>query len=217
MSLFYQPKQLLISEHVSNVYQLVLYGLASFSVGGYIGFNVFNTYIAICCQVLTFVGLFGVILSSNAITRFCSYLLMASALGYSGGYFFQESYAINQNNILFACLLTMSLFGVFTLVSKFLYDELAQVLGIFCIGSLYVLLIVPFFLLFVPYNVTLNTGYLMFGLVTFCGFVSYDTYEMHRRFREGKYDYYIHATNLFLDIINLFTKILRLLNKNEKK
>ena len=73
-------------------------------------------------------------------------------------------------------------------------------------------------MLFFPYYELAQIIYILFGLLTFCGFIAYDTYEMHRRFECGQIDHYVHALQLFLDIINLFVKIVRLLAiaKNKK-
>jgi FtsH-binding integral membrane protein len=57
---------------------------------------------------------------------------------------------------------------------------------------------------------------LVVGIITFRGYVAYDTARMYKRFRDGQYKYCYHAFGLLLDIINLFLDILRILVKFKK-
>uniref|UniRef100_A0A8D0F4D1 LFG4 protein n=1 Tax=Strix occidentalis caurina TaxID=311401 RepID=A0A8D0F4D1_STROC len=78
----------------------------------------------------------------------------------------------------------------------------------------------PFFLCFVClqlffYNETIELVFAAAGALLFCGFIIYDTHLlMHKLSPE---EYILAAINLYLDIINLFLHLLRLLEAFNKK
>lgn len=58
---------------------------------------------------------------------------------------------------------------------------------------------------------------LYLGLIVFTAFVLFDTQLIVEKAELGDRDYVQHALELFMDFINLFVKLLRLLSKKEKK
>lgn len=65
------------------------------------------------------------------------------------------------------------------------------------------------------YNETIELVFAAAGALLFCGFIIYDTHLlMHKLSPE---EYILAAINLYLDIINLFLHLLRLLEAFNKK
>ncbi|CAN4119091.1 unnamed protein product [Withania somnifera] len=82
-------------------------------------------------------------------------------------------------------------------------------LGPLLFASLLVLVVAGFMQLFFPLGSTANAIYCAISAIVFCAYIVYDTYNLIKRFT---YDQYIWASaNLYLDILNLFLDILRLL------
>ena len=212
-------RELTVPQHVANVYELVTYGLASYIGGAYTGLKLFNGSVYVFCIMCSLVSMIALVLMTgqNNLKRFLTYLTMTSTLGYVSGPLIIHAHRADTSILMLACCSTLSLFFLFTIVARRLNDELAQVLGLFCSASLLILACTPFILLLFPVYVTSSTAYLFLGLLTFAGFISYDTYEMHQRFAKGEIDYYYHAVNLFLDAVNLFVKITNMLIKTKRQ
>ena len=67
------------------------------------------------------------------------------------------------------------------------------------------------------YNSSINLGYLMVGLLTACLYVIYDTQLIIERAEMGDKDEISHALTLFLDVFQLFIKILQILMELQKR
>ena len=63
---------------------------------------------------------------------------------------------------------------------------------------------------FVPFSSTMSLIYAIGGTLLFSGYVVYDTYLINCRLSPD--EYIMGAISLYLDFINLFLNILRLLN-----
>eukprot|EP01098_Paradermamoeba_levis_P000897 TRINITY_DN1102_c0_g1_i1.p1 TRINITY_DN1102_c0_g1~~TRINITY_DN1102_c0_g1_i1.p1 ORF type:complete len:237 (-),score=72.10 TRINITY_DN1102_c0_g1_i1:92-802(-) len=63
----------------------------------------------------------------------------------------------------------------------------------------------------------LNSFLLYTGLLTFCGFVLYDTQLIIEKKKKGSNDFVQHALELFLDFIQIFVRLLIILSKDKKK
>jgi FtsH-binding integral membrane protein len=63
---------------------------------------------------------------------------------------------------------------------------------------------------FIPFNSTMDLIYAIGGTLLFSGYIVYDTYLINRRLSPD--EYIMGAISLYLDFINLFLSILRLLN-----
>jgi len=50
------------------------------------------------------------------------------------------------------------------------------------------------------------------GIILFTCYIMYDTNDMIKRIKQGETNYWIHSMHLFLDLINLFTDLLRFLH-----
>ncbi|NXW88836.1 LFG4 protein, partial [Alopecoenas beccarii] len=114
--------------------------------------------------------------------------------------------------VLQAFILTTAVFlglTAYTLQSKRDFGKLGAgyVVGWWCLFVLFV------FLFF--YSETIELVFAAAGALLFCGFIIYDTHLlMHKLSPE---EYILAAINLYLDIINLFLHLLRLLEAFNKK
>lgn len=62
-----------------------------------------------------------------------------------------------------------------------------------------------------------NLPYLLVGLLVACLYVIYDTQLVIERAERGEKDEIMHAMMLFIDLFDLFIKILRILIELQKK
>ncbi|KAJ7072176.1 UPF0005-domain-containing protein [Mycena amicta] len=111
--------------------------------------------------------------------------------------------------VLQALLITLGVFiglTLFTLQSKYDFDGL----GPFLFGGLIALCMTGFVGLIIPFNQTMDLIYAIGGTLIFCGYVVFDTFQINARLSPD--EYIMGAISLYLDFINLFLNILRLLN-----
>lgn len=70
--------------------------------------------------------------------------------------------------------------------------------------------------IFLPVSNFVHIVYCVFGIILFVGYLLYDTSELRlKEFKYEKDEYIMIATNIYLDIINLFLYILQLLSKKK--
>jgi len=111
--------------------------------------------------------------------------------------------------VLQALLITTGVFlglTLFTLQSKYDFSGM----GPWLFGGLVALLMTGLVGMFIPFSSTLSLIYAIGGTLLFSGYVVYDTYLINSRLSPD--EYIIGAISLYLDFINLFLSILRLLN-----
>ncbi|NXD85696.1 LFG4 protein, partial [Halcyon senegalensis] len=115
--------------------------------------------------------------------------------------------------VLQAFILTTAVFlglTAYTLQSKRDFSKFGA--GLF--ACLWILILSSFLRLFF-YNETIELVFAAAGALLFCGFIIYDTHLlMHKLSPE---EYILAAINLYLDILNLFLHLLRLLESFNKK
>ncbi|KAK6930063.1 Bax inhibitor 1-related [Dillenia turbinata] len=88
-------------------------------------------------------------------------------------------------------------------------------LGPILFSSLVILVVVGFMQMFFPFGPAINAIYGGIGAIIFSGYIVYDTENLIKRFT---YDEYIWASvHLYLDILNLFLTILRMLNQRDDR
>ncbi|KAI8870952.1 UPF0005-domain-containing protein [Ramicandelaber brevisporus] len=137
-------------------------------------------------------------------------------LGLLAGFTFFESFIIAATVIHFetavvmqALLLTLGIFiglTLFTLQSKRDFSEMGPILSL----ALWALLMVGLVQLFMPFNRKLDLVVAVLTALVFSGFIVYDTQNIMQRFSPD--EYIVAAVELYLDILNLFIAILRILN-----
>jgi hypothetical protein len=111
--------------------------------------------------------------------------------------------------VLQALLITLGVFiglTLFTLQSKYDFSGM----GPFLFGGLIALCMTGLVGVFVPFGRTMDLIFAIGGCILFSGYIVYDTYMINKRLSPD--EYIMGAISLYLDFINLFISILRLLN-----
>jgi len=111
--------------------------------------------------------------------------------------------------VLQALLITTGVFlglTLFTLQSKYDFSGM----GPWLFGGLLALVMTGIVGIFIPFSSTLNLIYAIGGTLIFSGYVVYDTYLINCRLSPD--EYIMGAISLYLDFINLFINILRILS-----
>jgi len=108
-----------------------------------------------------------------------------------------------------ALLITLGVFiglTLFTLQSKYDFSGM----GPFLFGGLIALCMTGLVGIFVPFGRTMDLIFAIGGCLLFSGYIVYDTYIINKRLSPD--EYIMGAISLYLDFVNLFISILRLLN-----
>ncbi len=145
----------------------------------------------------------------------------AFQLGFLAGPAINLLYDVDPDLLLQAVTYTFAAFSSFSLVSL-----MSQRRSLLFVGGIIVCLVQGLFFYrlfgwlfgYKFYNVT----FLMFGLLTACLYIIYDTQIIIERAELGDKDVISHTLTLFVDLFDLFIKILRILielknNEEEKK
>ncbi|KAI8836054.1 inhibitor of apoptosis-promoting Bax1-domain-containing protein [Chytriomyces cf. hyalinus JEL632] len=129
-----------------------------------------------------------------------------------------ESYSIGvvctfyeSEVVLQAVILTFAVFiglTLFTLNSRMSFEGM----GPFLFGSLWILIFASFLQIFFPFSRVTDLIIAVFSAIIFCGYIVYDTYMIFTRMTVD--DYIMASVELYLDVINLFLAILRILGGN---
>jgi len=115
----------------------------------------------------------------------------------------------DQTVVLQALLITLGVFlglTLFTLQSKYDFSGM----GPFLFAGLLVLIMSGFVSMVFPFSSTTELVYAICGCLLFSGYVVYDTFTITKRLSAD--EYIMGSISLYLDFINLFLSILRVLN-----
>jgi len=116
--------------------------------------------------------------------------------------------------VLQALLITLGVFlglTLFTLQSKYDFSGM----GPFLFGGLLVLMMTGIVGIFIPFGKTMDLIYACGGCLIFSGYIVFDTYIITKKLSPD--EFIMGAVSLYLDFINLFISILRLLNNVEER
>jgi len=116
--------------------------------------------------------------------------------------------------VLQALLITLGVFlglTLFTLQSKYDFSGM----GAWLFGGLIALMMTGLVGIFIPFGRTMDLVFAAGGCLIFSGYIVYDTYMITRRLSPD--EYIMAAISLYLDFINLFINILRLLNNVQER
>ncbi|KAH9961273.1 UPF0005-domain-containing protein [Russula dissimulans] len=116
--------------------------------------------------------------------------------------------------VLQALLITTGVFlglTLFTLQSKYDFSGM----GPWLFGGLIALFMTGVVGVFIPFSSTLNLTYAIGATLLFSGYVVYDTYLINKRLSPD--EYILGAISLYLDFINLFLNILRILSNMQER
>jgi FtsH-binding integral membrane protein len=162
-----------------------------------------------------YVSLFGsIVLMIGAFIKQRSY---PTNLLFLAGFTALESYAVGVVSSLYdtkivlqALLITLVVFvGLTLLAMQTKYDLTGW--QMYLSGALWALIGFGFIAMFFPYSSGMELGYSIVGALVFSGYILVDTQLIMRKYHPE--DEVAAAISLYLDIINLFLNILRILNQ----
>ncbi|KAF5385850.1 hypothetical protein D9615_002261 [Tricholomella constricta] len=116
--------------------------------------------------------------------------------------------------VLQALLITLGVFiglTLFTFQSKYDFSGM----GPFLFGALIAMVMTGFVGIFIPFGKTMDLLFAIGGCLLFSGYIVYDTYMINAKLSPD--EFIMGAISLYLDFINLFLNILRLLNNIEDR
>jgi len=117
---------------------------------------------------------------------------------------------VDVNTVLQAVVITFGIFvglTVFTFQTRWDFTFLAPLLSI----GLCSLIMIGLLSWVFPFSSGAQFAYCIIGVIVFVGYILFDTFMIMKRFSPE--EYILAAVELYLDIINLFLFILRLLSK----
>lgn len=211
-----------VKQHLKKVYSTLAYASLSAAAGAY----VYLYTSMILGSLLSTGALFGTLGFTLALTftpdngkntqKRMNYLLaLAACMGASAGVLIEIAMFLNPKILPMTLISTFLVFGSFSLSSifsshsKWLYLKggLMSLLTVMTMSSLINLFIGSYLLFQIE---------LYLGLIVFCLFIMYDTSLIIERRRMGHTDHIGDATMLFIDISQLFTKLLVILIQKER-
>ena len=140
------------------------------------------------------------------------YLLVAFTL--------TESYSIgvicsfyDSMIVLQAAILTFAVFiglTFFTLQSKYDFSGMQP----FLFSSLFIIIFASFVQIFLPFSRMTDLFMAIFIAIVFCGYIIFDTYMIFERMCPE--EYIMASVELYLDVLNLFVSILRILSDSNE-
>ncbi|KAI9248440.1 inhibitor of apoptosis-promoting Bax1-domain-containing protein [Helicostylum pulchrum] len=114
-----------------------------------------------------------------------------------------------QTIVLQALLITLGVFiglTIFTLQSKWDFSGM----GPFLYAGIWILLIAGIVQIFLPFSKGVQLALAIGGVIIFSGYILFDTYLIFNQYSAE--DYIIASVSLYLDVINLFLRILQVLS-----
>ncbi|KAF7721051.1 hypothetical protein EC973_005516 [Apophysomyces ossiformis] len=115
--------------------------------------------------------------------------------------------------VLQALIITFGVFvalTLFTLQSKWDFSGLAPILFV----GIWILILAGLVQMFIPFSKGFELALAIAGVVIFSGYIIFDTYLIFNRFSPE--DYIMASVSLYMDIINLFLRILQILSAMQR-
>ena len=125
-----------IGEHVSRVYELILYTISTYTIGIYVGIWLNNIVAFWTATIMAFVLLIPFFTTQQEIIKRICLFGIGSALGVTSGPLIKYANDISSDIVPIAVATTIGLFVTFTIVSKFVNEKNAQIMSMFLFGSL---------------------------------------------------------------------------------
>jgi len=202
--------------HLSKVYGTLLAG-AGMSVAG-VATAFALPFISLPAKLLGFIGIIAIAFMDKSKVQLRQNLFLGSGFFIGAGL---ATMVTSPWTVLVAALLTSGIFGGFTLAAlKAKRKSMLMLGGVFFTGLLCVfgvsvgLLFAPMLGITNPailsafYNINIYLGLPVFSLL-----VAYDTQYMLEAYKAGDDDHVTPAVNLFLNLINIFVRLLEVFRK----
>jgi len=135
--------------------------------------------------------------------------------GLSIGPIVNQSLYLDPSIVVTAFLGAAAIFACFTAASLFSKQRSLLYLGGVLGSALMVMCMLTLINAFFLGSTMLYYAELYVGLLIFSAYVAFDTQLIIARYQEGDRDYIMHAQTLFVDFVQLFIRILAILNDKE--
>jgi len=205
-----------LAAHLGKVYGSVMGATAACAAGGIVG--IFVPFLSLPAMLLSLASIFGVIMTSRERTTLRTSFFVATAgfLGLSAGPLIGAS---TLGTVIAAALGTTGIFAGFSFMALKAKRGSMLRLGGPLLGGLLALIacglggmLLPLFgvtnpaLLGALYNINLYGGLALFSVL-----ISYDTQRMIEDYKAGNNDHLLPALNMFLNLFNIFIRLLQIL------
>lgn len=153
--------------------------------------------------------------SMKYLVKLTSSTCLAYLLGYYAGLAINIANYTDPSIVVYASLITAAVFLGFSLIACVTKSEHILIFGGFMAACLMALCMTSTLMMIFPISIAgyemLYLGCCVSGVIIFSGCVAYDTVVMIERIKEGDVDPFHHAMNLFLDIVNIFIELIKIL------
>lgn len=191
---------------IIQTYATLFAGLVSYFVGGFLDdVSIAFTQVAI---VMTFVMLFAVMNTKNIYT----FLIFCFTVGISHNFLFGLTNTLDPGLIHSALTITMVIFAGLTVIAFMAYDFNTFAIGSMLYSALCTLLFMQIFQIFTN-STAVESITIFLSIIIFSGYTVYDTQNILAQPEKTATE---HALGLFLDFVNMFLDILRLLGKGKR-
>jgi len=210
-----QPR---VQNHLKNVYTCLLAATLCATLGIYLSMNGWLNYprLAVFASMITSVWLFSIELNARTQAK-CFGLLSATAL-FTGIYLsplINLAIHVDPQIVMTAFLFTTVIFVCFTMSALLTQKRTYLYLGGILATGTSLMLLLSLMNIFGRSQLIFNVN-LYLGLAIACGYILYDTQVIVERANQGDMNYVKHAALLFIDMVDLFVRILIILLKNSQ-
>jgi len=211
-----QPR---VQNHLKNVYTCLLGATLCAALGIYLSMTGWLNYprLAVFASIITSIWLFSI--EFNARTQMkCIGLLSATAL-FTGIYLsplINLALHVDPQIVMTAFLFTTIIFVCFSLSALYTQKRTYLYLGGLLATGTSIMLLLSIMNIFGRSQLIFDIN-LYLGLAIACGYILYDTQLIVERANNGDMNYVKHALHLFIDMVDLFVRILIILLKNSQK
>jgi FtsH-binding integral membrane protein len=210
-----QPR---VQNHLKNVYSCLLIATLCATLGVFLSMHGWLNYprLAIFGSIITTIWLFTI--DFNARTQMKCFALMSATALFTGIYLsplINLAIAVDPQIVMTAFLLTTTIFVCFTLSALLTQKRTYLYLGGLLGTGTSVMLLLSLMNIFGRSQLIFNVN-LYLGLLIACGYILYDTQLIVERAVRGDMNYVKHALTLFIDMVDLFVRILIILLKNSQ-
>jgi len=210
-----QPR---VQNHLKNVYSCLLISTLCATLGVYLSMTGWLNYprLALFASIITTVWLF--LTDLNAGTQIKCFGLMSATALFTGIYLsplINLAIDIDPQIVMTAFLLTTMIFTCFTLSALLTKTRTYLYLGGLLGTGTSIMLVLSLMNLFGRSQLIFNIN-LYLGLFIACGYILFDTQLIIERAIQGDMNYVKHAIFLFIDMVDLFVRILIILLKNSQ-
>merc|ERR1711871_1737498 len=137
--------------------------------------------------------------------------------GLSIGPIVSQSLYLDPSIVVTAFLGAAAIFACFTAASLFSKQRSLLYLGGVLGSALMVMCVLSLVNVFFFRSVAYFYAELYIGLLVFSGYVAFDTQMIIARAEDGDRDYIMHAQTLFVDFVQIFVRLLAILNDKEQR